>query len=444
MTHAGSLERLRQDFRYGVRLLRLNPGFAATAILSLALGIAANTSIFTLTDQILLRLLPVQNPRELVQFRMEGGRIGSQNGDGLHTFSYPMYIAFRDRNTVFSGLTGQYTDRVSLLAGDRGEMIETGWVAGNFFQVLGVKPFIGRVLTAEDDSIGKGAPVVVIQYGFWQSRYGGREDILGSTVRLNGAPFTVVGVAAPEFGGTNAGLPTQLWAPVTARTALAPDWVQDLKNERYAWFYMFARMKPGVTLPQAEAAMRVLHDQRKQEELPGEFFAKFPDTKDRFLRQTLLLVPGDRGLSSLARPFERPRVVLQWLVRRAVHRRRIGAGHRVRERGRAAARACRGAPARDCHPQRTRRQPQSGGAAAFRRKHDSRDCRRSCGIVPQRLAGARTRAFPAVRSGVALAIDDARWPCPAVHDSRDPGDSGTVRPAAGISWLARHGGHAQG
>ena len=314
MAHAGSLERLRQDFRYGVRLLRLNPGFAATAILSLALGIAANTSIFTLTDQILLRLLPVQNPRELVQFRMEGGRIGSQNGDGLHTFSYPMYIAFRDRNTVFSGLTGQYTERVSLLAGDRGEMVETGWVAGNFFQVLGVKPFIGRVLTAEDDSLGKGAPVVVIQYGFWQSRYGGREDILGSTVRLNGAPFTVVGVAAPEFGGTNAGLPTQLWAPVTARTALAPDWVQDLKNERYAWFYMFARMKPGVTLPQAEAAMRVLHDQRKQEELPGEFFAKFPDTKDRFLRQTLSLVPGDRGLSSLRRTFERPLVVLQWLV----------------------------------------------------------------------------------------------------------------------------------
>ena len=114
MAHAGFLETLRQDFRYGARLLRLNPGFAATAILSLALGIAANTSIFTLVDQILLRLLPVQNPRELVQFRMEGGRIGSQNGDGLHTFSYPLYIAFRDRNTVFSGLTGQYTERLSL------------------------------------------------------------------------------------------------------------------------------------------------------------------------------------------------------------------------------------------------------------------------------------------------------------------------------------------
>ena len=194
---------LGQDLRYGVRLLRLNPGFAATAILSLALGIAANTSIFTLTDQILLRLLPVRNPRELVQFRMEGGRVGSQNGDGLHTFSYPMYIAFRDRNTVFSGLTGQYTDRLSLLAGDRGEMIEAGWVAGNFFRVLGVKPFIGRVLTAEDDRPQGAAAVVVLQYAFWQSRYNGRQDVLGSTIRLNGAPFTVVGVAAPEFGGTN-------------------------------------------------------------------------------------------------------------------------------------------------------------------------------------------------------------------------------------------------
>ena len=320
MTHAGFFEIVRQDFRYGVRVLRLSPGFAAAAILSLALGISANTSIFTLTDQILLRLLPVENPRELVQFRMEGGRVGSQNGDGLHTFSYPMYLAFRDRNTVFSGVTGQYTERLSLLAGDRGEMIETGWVAGNFFHVLGVKPFIGRLLTTEDDRPDAGSPVVVLQYGFWHSRYAGREDILGSTIRLNGAPLTVVGVAAPEFGGTNAGLLTQLWAPISARATLASDsqiraaMMEDMKNERYAWFYLFARMKPGVTLQPAEAAMRVLHEQRKQEELQGEFFATFPDTRERFLRQTLSLVPADRGLSSLRRTFERPLVVLQWLV----------------------------------------------------------------------------------------------------------------------------------
>jgi predicted permease len=154
----------------------------------------------------------------------------------------------------------------------------------------------------------------VLQYDYWQTRYGGRRDVLGSTVRLNGAPFTVAGVAAPEFGGTNAGLLTQLWAPITTKATLTPDWPDDLKNDRYAWFYLFARLKPGVTLEQAQAAMRVLHGQRKQEELHGEFFLKFPDTKDRFLRQTLSLIPADRGLSSLRRNFERPLVVLQWLV----------------------------------------------------------------------------------------------------------------------------------
>ena len=195
MAGAGFVEALLQDLRYGIRLLRLNPAFTATAVLSLGLGIAANTSIFTLVDQVLLRLLPVDNARELVQFRMEGGRVGSQNGDGLHTFSHPMYVAFRDRNTVFSGITGQYTERLSALADERGEMVETGWVAGNFFQVLGVKPHIGRVL-ASDDEVSRSA-VVVLQYDFWQTRYAGRPDVIGTTIRLNGAPFTIAGVAAP-------------------------------------------------------------------------------------------------------------------------------------------------------------------------------------------------------------------------------------------------------
>ena len=312
MARAGFFESILQDLRYGIRRLRLNPAFTATAVLSLGLGIAANTSIFTLVDQVLLRLLPVDNARELVQFRMEGGRVGSQNGDGLHTFSHPMYVAFRDRNTVFSGITGQYTERLSALADERGEMVETGWVAGNFFQVLGVKPHIGRVL-ASDDDVSRSA-VVVLQYDFWQTRYAGRPDVIGNTIRLNGAPFTIAGVAAPEFGGTNAGLLTQLWAPVTAKTTLTPDFKADLENERYHWFYLFARLKPDVTLEQAQTAMRVLHHQRKEEEVKGEFFAKFPDTRDRFLRQTLSLVPADRGLSALRRTFERPLVVLQWLV----------------------------------------------------------------------------------------------------------------------------------
>src|SRR5437868_10270816 len=120
---ASIMNSLLQDLKYGVRQLRMHPAFALTAILSLALGIGANTAMFGLADQILLRLLPVHNPRELVQLRLEGGRFGSQSGDGLHTFSYPLYLALRDRNTVFTGLTGQRIERASLVGDERSEMI---------------------------------------------------------------------------------------------------------------------------------------------------------------------------------------------------------------------------------------------------------------------------------------------------------------------------------
>ena len=129
------LDRIKQDLKYGARQLRLNPGFTLTAVLSLALGIGANTAIFTLVDQIVLRLLPVHNPRELVQLRVEGGRFGSNSGDGQHTFSRPTYLALRDENTVLSGLTGQRIELASLVGEDRSEMISVGLVAGNFFDV---------------------------------------------------------------------------------------------------------------------------------------------------------------------------------------------------------------------------------------------------------------------------------------------------------------------
>src|SRR6185369_2526066 len=121
--------RLLQDLQYGIRQLRMHPGFALTAILSLALGIGANTAMFTLVDQILLRLLPVRNPHELVQLRMDGGRVGSQNGDGLHTFSYPLYLALRDRNKTLAGFTGQVVDQISLVGDERSELVQAGMVA---------------------------------------------------------------------------------------------------------------------------------------------------------------------------------------------------------------------------------------------------------------------------------------------------------------------------
>src|SRR5262245_7467271 len=190
-----------KDFKYGVRQLRANPGFALTAILSLALGIGANSAIFTLVDQILLRLLPVENPRELVQLRVLGGRFGSNDGDGQHTFSHPLFLAFREQNTVFSGLTGQRIEAASLVGDERSEMVRLGLVGGNYFQVLGVRSHLGRLLTLDDDKTRNSHPVAVLQYNFWQNRFQGKSDVVNSTIRLNGAPFTVIGIAAPDFEG---------------------------------------------------------------------------------------------------------------------------------------------------------------------------------------------------------------------------------------------------
>ncbi len=301
------------EVRLALRALSRAPVFTAVVVVSLALGIGANSAMFTLADQVLLRLLPVQDPRELVQLRLDGGRFGSNSGDGTHTFSHPLYLALRDRNTVLSGLTGQIVQPASLVGEDRNEAISVGLVADNFFDVLGVRPHLGRVLHPEDDRVRNGHPVAVLQYHFWRNRFAGDTQTVGSTIRLNGTPFTVVGIADPRFEGTDSGIPTNLWVPVMMKTAITPSW-DDLDNERYAWFYLFGRLKPGVSQEQAQASMRVLYRQRQDEELKGPFFQQFPDVKQRFLKQTFLLVPASRGMSNLRLRFEQPLVVLQWLV----------------------------------------------------------------------------------------------------------------------------------
>jgi predicted permease len=307
------LDMLTQDLRYGMRQLRLRPGFAIAAILSLALGIGANTAIFTLVDQLLLRLLPVDSPRALVRLRVDGSRPGGNWGDGRHTFPYPTYLALRDRNTVFSGVTGQRVESVNLLGHDGGTAIAVALVAGNYFQVLGVRSHVGRLLLPEDDQTLNGHPVAVLQYDFWRAQYHGRLDIVGDTIPLNGTPFTVVGIAAPGFEGTNVGVPTRVFVPLAMKPTVAPG-LPGLDDERAAWFYPMARLKPGVTFEQAEAAMKVLHRQRVEEELGQSYFARFPESRASLREQKFSLEPGDRGDSSLGARFERPLIVLEWLA----------------------------------------------------------------------------------------------------------------------------------
>jgi predicted permease len=307
------LDRLTQDVRYGFRQLRLRPGFALAAILSLALGIGANTAIFTLVDQLLLRMLPVEDPQALVRLRLDGARPGGNWGDGRHTFPYPTYLALRDRNTVFSGVTGQRIEAANLLDRDGSASIAVAMVGGNYFDVIGVRPHLGRALSPDDDRTLNGHPVVVLQYDFWQSQYQGRREIVGETIRLNGTPFTVVGITPPGFEGTSTGVPVKVFVPIAMKPTIAST-LPDLSDERAAWFYPFARLKPGVTIAQAEAAMKVLYRQRVEEELQQSYFSKFPESRKTLLDQQFSLEPGQHGDSSLRTQFERPLIVLEWLA----------------------------------------------------------------------------------------------------------------------------------
>src|SRR4030095_12481395 len=221
--------------------------------------------------------------------------------------------ASRDANTVPAGPPGQIVQPSSLVGDDRSERVSVGMVAGNFFDVVGVSPYLGRRLHTDDDRTRNGHPVAVLQHGFWRTRFAGDKAIVGSTIRLNGTPFTVVGVADPAFEGTDSGLPTNLWVPVMMKPTITPTW-DDLDNERSAWFYLFGRLKPGVTPAQAEASLRVLYSQRQQEELERPYFEQFPDQRERFLKGVFSLVPASRGMSNLRDRFEQPLLVLEWLA----------------------------------------------------------------------------------------------------------------------------------
>ncbi|MBM3784473.1 MAG: ABC transporter permease [Acidobacteria bacterium] len=302
-----TLDSIFQDLKFGVRQMVKQPGFAVAAITSLSLGIGANSAIFTLLDQVVVRMLPVADPASLVQLRVNGGRVGSNSGDGTHTFSYPTYLALRDQQSVFSGMTGQRLGPTSIQIGERPESVTFGLVDGNFFEVFGVRRHLGRLLRPDDT-----AAVAVLQYDYWRNTFEGRENIIGQAIRLNGTPFTVVGVAAPGFEGTTPGIPVKLWVPVMMRPAFTSNARMD--DERFSWFYPFARLKPGVSLEQAQAAMRVLWKQRQEVELQNELFTRFPRLRERFLQQTFLLEPASQGDATLRGRLERPLVVLQWLV----------------------------------------------------------------------------------------------------------------------------------
>ncbi len=181
------MESLRSDIRFVLRSLSKNPLFVIVAVLSLSLGIGANSAIFSLLDQVLLRMLPVKEPQQLVMLDWDGAFAGRQMGD--HAFSYPMYVDFRDKNPhVFSGLLSQYPISLDVRSGTNAERARGELVSGNYFEVLGVGSAIGRTLTPDDDKVKGGEPYVVLSYGYWQRRFGGNPAVLNQAIEVNDHP----------------------------------------------------------------------------------------------------------------------------------------------------------------------------------------------------------------------------------------------------------------
>jgi putative ABC transport system permease protein len=304
-----------QDVRYSFRQLRKSPGFTAIALLTLTLGIGANTAIFGLLDQALLRSLPVKEPERLVLLRYSGSNTGrlSSRSDGKLYFSYPMYRDLRDRNSVFSGVIATDWTQAGLEWRGQPELVATELVSGNYFDVLGVRPALGRLLVASDDTVLNGNPVGVLSFNYWQRRFGGDRGVVNQSISVNGHPFTVIGVAQPSFHSVVMGDTPDLFVPMTMKSQVMPG-NDDLENRRSSWLNIVARLKLGVSLEQAEAGINPLWyairtDELKQIEHRTESF------RENFVAKShLSLLDGKKGFSPLRSDVERPLLIVMAMV----------------------------------------------------------------------------------------------------------------------------------
>jgi predicted permease len=303
---------LAQDLRFAFRTFRRAPVFTAVAVLSLAFGIGANTAVFTLSDQILLRLMPVKNPRELVQLAGRGNHSGSNRGS--NALSYPMYTDFRGREDVFSGLLCRWGTAMSISFDGSTERVSGELVSGNYFQVLGVGTAAGRLLSQQDDLTEGGHPVAVLSHGFWKSRFAQDPDVIGKTMAVNGHNFTIVGVSQEGFDGVEQGFATQVFVPVKMKPQMTPLW-NDLENRRSRWVNVIGRLQPGMTAEKGQAALQpFFHSILEQEVQEAAFANSTPYSREQFLKMTLEVMPASQGRTSLRRNTEQPLLVLMGIA----------------------------------------------------------------------------------------------------------------------------------
>ncbi|HZS07885.1 MAG TPA: ABC transporter permease [Blastocatellia bacterium] len=298
-----------QDLRYGIRILLKNPGFTLIAVLSLALGIGANTAIFSLLDVVLLKSLPVQEPDKLVLFG-KGEETGLNTGfpnKSWDLFSYPFYQEMRQRQEVFTEVAailnnprGPYGVVNIRGASGEAEKLNLQLVSGTYFSVLGVNASLGRTFTDADEQTGGGPPVAVVSYDWWQRRLGGDPAVVGATITARQTVYTIIGVAPREFFGTTVGRAPDLWVPLALEEQSSSSLWSGTHNQEHQMLYLIARLKNGVRAEQASAAVNLLFKQSLQERAGAQ---PSPERLQAIERASIELTPVGRGLSTLRREF---------------------------------------------------------------------------------------------------------------------------------------------
>jgi predicted permease len=300
------LETLVQDVRFGARMLRKNSGFTAVVVITLALGIGANTAIFSLLDSVVLRFLPVEKPEQLVQITRRGPEPGHQ---GVPSFTNPIWEQVRDQQDVFSGALAFGAQEFDLAQGGEAHYAKGLWVSGDFFRTLGVRAAAGRLITVADDQRGCSG-VAVLSYSFWQDHLGGAASALGSMISLDNHTYPVIGVTAPGFYGVEVGAKFDVALPFCA-TAIFDGARPRLDHRSWWWLSILGRLKPGISPAQLRARLELIS--------PRVFAATVPPNWDvasqkNYQKWVLTTAPVSTGTSGLRRQFERPLQILMGVV----------------------------------------------------------------------------------------------------------------------------------
>jgi macrolide transport system ATP-binding/permease protein len=316
------LEQLMQDIGFGLRMLRKSPGFTAVAVLTLALGIGANTAIFSLVDSALLRSLPVSDPHNLMLLEWTAHSSPAQLNysnygdcdDHLSktspigcSFSEPMFNDIRTDTNVFSAMAAfAGGDRLDLSGNGAASTVENPeYISGDYFQTLGVRPFLGRLIASADDT-PSASPVVVLSHNYWRSNFGGSTSAVGKTILLNKVPFTIVGIADQQFDALSPGNPIQLWLPLSALPRINVPWDNRDADFNYWWLVIVGRLKAGTSRAQAQAAVSTLF--RNEVTHSAKPMLKSEDAP------AISLLPAQKGLTGDTSEISAPIYVLMLAV----------------------------------------------------------------------------------------------------------------------------------